>query len=242
MPDDESNHNGGLLLFGPDDLLYVGTGDGGGGGDQHGARGNAQDLGSLLGKILRIDPRAGGGRPYPVPGSNPFVGPLRRARRGLQLRPAQPVALLVRPQDRRPERSATSARTRTRRSTSCGAARAAARTSAGARSRAARATRPASRRPATSRPVIVRSHADGNCSITGGVVVRDRARRPARALRVRRLLPRPGRVGAAVARPRARRAQHVAEGVEPLLVRRGRAGPRLRRLARAARSTGSSPR
>jgi len=58
MPDLEPNHNGGLLMFGPDRLLYVGTGDGGGGNDQHGARGNAQDLASPLGKILRIDPRA----------------------------------------------------------------------------------------------------------------------------------------------------------------------------------------
>ena len=74
MPDREANHNGGLLLFGPDDLLYVGTGDGGGGGDEHGARGNAQNLGSLLGKLLRIDPRASGGRAYAVPRSNPFVG------------------------------------------------------------------------------------------------------------------------------------------------------------------------
>jgi hypothetical protein len=73
MDDHEANHNGGLMLFGPDRLLYVGTGDGGGGNDQHGRRGNAQDLGSLLGKILRIDPRASGGRPYTVPGSNPFV-------------------------------------------------------------------------------------------------------------------------------------------------------------------------
>jgi len=70
----ESNHNGGLLVFGPDGLLYAGTGDGGGANDQHGARGNAQDLGSLLGKLLRIDPRASGGRPYSVPASNPFVG------------------------------------------------------------------------------------------------------------------------------------------------------------------------
>jgi glucose/arabinose dehydrogenase len=73
MEDSEPNHNGGLLLFGPDRLLYVGTGDGGGGDDQHGVRGNAQDLGSLLGKILRIDPRAAGGRPYTVPASNPFT-------------------------------------------------------------------------------------------------------------------------------------------------------------------------
>ena len=73
MDDPESNHNGGLLLFGPDRHLYIGTGDGGGGYDEHGARGNAQDLGSLLGKILRIDPVAAGGRPYTVPASNPFV-------------------------------------------------------------------------------------------------------------------------------------------------------------------------
>jgi len=70
----EPNHNGGLLLFGPDDLLYIGTGDGGGGGDQHGRLGNAQNLNSLLGKLLRIDPRPSGSRPYSIPRSNPFVG------------------------------------------------------------------------------------------------------------------------------------------------------------------------
>jgi len=67
------NHNGGLVLFGPDDLLYVGTGDGGAGGDP---QRNALDLGSPLGKILRIDPRPQGGagsRPYAIPASNPFV-------------------------------------------------------------------------------------------------------------------------------------------------------------------------
>src|SRR3954454_22589478 len=69
----ESNHNGGLVMFGPDKLLYIGFGDGGGGDDQHGTRGNAQDLGTWLGKILRIDPHASGGRPYGVPASNPFV-------------------------------------------------------------------------------------------------------------------------------------------------------------------------
>ena len=70
----ESNHNGGLVKFGPDGLLYIGTGDGGGANDEHGARGNAQDLGKLEGKLLRIDPRGSGGRPYRVPSSNPFVG------------------------------------------------------------------------------------------------------------------------------------------------------------------------
>jgi glucose/arabinose dehydrogenase len=74
MQDSESNHNGGLLLFGPGGHLYIGTGDGGGAGDRHGPRGNAQNLGSLLGKILRIDPRPSGDRAYSIPGSNPFVG------------------------------------------------------------------------------------------------------------------------------------------------------------------------
>jgi glucose/arabinose dehydrogenase len=63
------NHNGGQLAFGPDDLLYAGFGDGGGAGDpsRHG-----QDLGTLLGKIVRIDPRPSGGRPYGIPDGNPF--------------------------------------------------------------------------------------------------------------------------------------------------------------------------
>jgi glucose/arabinose dehydrogenase len=74
IPNLEPNHNGGLLLFGPDGLMYVGSGDGGGANDQHGSIGNAQNLGVLLGKILRIDPRASGGQPYRIPSSNPFVG------------------------------------------------------------------------------------------------------------------------------------------------------------------------
>ncbi|HZO35501.1 MAG TPA: PQQ-dependent sugar dehydrogenase [Solirubrobacteraceae bacterium] len=72
--DSESNHNGGMLAFGPDKLLYAGLGDGGGGDDQHGARGNGQSLGTLLGKIIRIDPRPSQGRAYTIPASNPFVG------------------------------------------------------------------------------------------------------------------------------------------------------------------------
>ena len=51
-----ANHNGGQLEFGPDGYLYVSTGDGGGGGDPFES---GQDLGSLLGKILRLEPRAG---------------------------------------------------------------------------------------------------------------------------------------------------------------------------------------
>jgi glucose/arabinose dehydrogenase len=69
----EPNHNGGQITFGPDGLLYIGLGDGGGGNDQHGPIGNAQNLGTILGKILRINPRESGGRPYSIPSSNPFV-------------------------------------------------------------------------------------------------------------------------------------------------------------------------
>jgi glucose/arabinose dehydrogenase len=69
-----ANHNGGLVKFGPGGLLYAGLGDGGGGGDQHGSRGNGQNLGTLLGKIVRFDPRRSGNRAYRVPSSNPYVG------------------------------------------------------------------------------------------------------------------------------------------------------------------------
>ncbi len=89
------NHNGGGLVFGPDGNLYIGTGDGGGGGDPGE---NAQDLNSLLGKLLRIDVETGGSqpptgayrlyfplvpngegdgvtasRPYRIPAGNPFA-------------------------------------------------------------------------------------------------------------------------------------------------------------------------
>jgi glucose/arabinose dehydrogenase len=67
----QGNHNGGWIAFGPDGLLYIGMGDGGGGGDRHGPIGNGQDKDALLGKILRIDPR--GGTPYAIPASNPFA-------------------------------------------------------------------------------------------------------------------------------------------------------------------------
>jgi glucose/arabinose dehydrogenase len=70
MDDFASNHNGGLVVFGPDDLLYIGTGDGGIGDD---VQRQAQDLGSPLGKLLRIDPAQSGGRPYSIPADNPFA-------------------------------------------------------------------------------------------------------------------------------------------------------------------------
>lgn len=64
----EWNHNGGCLRFGPDGYLYIGTGDGGSGGDPWG---NAQNPNVLLGKMLRID--VDNGTPYGIPTDNPFV-------------------------------------------------------------------------------------------------------------------------------------------------------------------------
>ncbi|HYM61565.1 MAG TPA: PQQ-dependent sugar dehydrogenase [Thermoanaerobaculia bacterium] len=63
------NHNGGQLQFGPDGFLYIGMGDGGSGGDPEN---RAQDLSTMLGKILRID--VDHGSPYSVPFSNPYAG------------------------------------------------------------------------------------------------------------------------------------------------------------------------
>jgi glucose/arabinose dehydrogenase len=163
-----SNHNGGLVKFGPDGLLYAGLGDGGGGGDQHGARGNGQNTGTLLGKILRFDPRRDGSRPYRVPSSNPFVG-----RSGA-----------------RPEIFAYGVRNPWRFSFTPNGALVVADVGQGSveevtvvrrkganlgwrvfegRSRYASGESAAGHLP----PAIQRFHSDGNCSITGGVVVRD---------------------------------------------------------------------
>jgi glucose/arabinose dehydrogenase len=88
----QSNHNGGTLLFGPDGYLYLSTGDGGGGGDPDG---NGQNKNTLLGKLLRLDVQLGSDPPatishpvylpfmagkamdnpaYLIPADNPYVG------------------------------------------------------------------------------------------------------------------------------------------------------------------------
>ena len=172
MDDFESNHNGGLLMFGPDRLLYVGTGDGGGGGDQHGPRGNAQNLGSLLGKLLRIDPRPTGGGAYGIPARNPFVG--RPGARGeiyaYGLRNPWRFSF-----DRKRGdltigdvgQNAFEEINFVRRGAGRGA-------NFGWRPYEGRSRYAAGESaPGHVRPVIVRSHRDGHCSITGGVVVRD---------------------------------------------------------------------
>ncbi len=71
QPHPRSNHNGGTVTFGPDGLLYLGIGDGGGQGDP---AGNGQALDTVLGKIVRIDPAPSNGFNYTVPPDNPFVG------------------------------------------------------------------------------------------------------------------------------------------------------------------------
>jgi glucose/arabinose dehydrogenase len=63
-----ANHNGGHIVFGNDGLLYLGYGDGGSGGDPEN---RAQNMSTLLGKVIRID--VSGGTGYSIPGDNPFA-------------------------------------------------------------------------------------------------------------------------------------------------------------------------
>jgi glucose/arabinose dehydrogenase len=172
--DPEPNHNGGQLAFGPDGLLYVGTGDGGGGNDQHGARGNAQNLGSPLGKILRIDPRQSGGKAFTIPASNPFIKTqgarpeiyaygLRNPWRFSFDRATGDLVIGDVGQDQVEEIDFA------RRGTARGA-------NYGWRPwEGRRRNFPGESAPGARFPVITKQHSDGWCSITGGYVVRDRA-------------------------------------------------------------------
>jgi glucose/arabinose dehydrogenase len=67
------HHNGGLVSFGPDGMLYAALGDGGSGGDP---LGNGQNFNSILGSLIRID--INGGDPYAIPPTNPFFGQANR--------------------------------------------------------------------------------------------------------------------------------------------------------------------
>jgi glucose/arabinose dehydrogenase len=174
MDDPESNHNGGLLLFGPDKHMYIGTGDGGGAGDQHGSRGNAQNLASPLGKILRIDPEQSGSDAYTVPSDNPFANRggarpeiysygLRNPWRYSFDRKTGDLVIGDVGQDAVEEIDFV------RRGKGRGA-------NFGWRPFEGRSRyRPGESAPGALNPVITRSHSDGWCSITGGVVVRDTA-------------------------------------------------------------------
>jgi glucose/arabinose dehydrogenase len=171
--DPEPNHNGGQLVFGPDKYLYVGTGDGGGGDDQHGSRGNAQDLASPLGKILRIDPRAKGGQPFTAAPSNPFVDRdgalpeiyaygLRNPWRFSFDRADGDLVIGDVGQDAVEEIDFA------RKGTARGA-------NYGWRPWEGRSRNFDEPAPGAKFPVITKTHADGWCSITGGYIVRDKA-------------------------------------------------------------------
>ena len=145
-----SNHNGGLVLFGPDGLLYAGLGDGGGAGDRHGARGNAQNLGTVLGKIIRMQPT---GRPNPQIYAYGLRNPWR-----FTFAPSGNLVIADVGQNEVEEVDVIDKR---------GA-------NLGWRVFEGRQRyTPGESAPGAIPPVIQRFHSDGNCSITGGVVVRD---------------------------------------------------------------------
>jgi glucose/arabinose dehydrogenase len=163
-----SNHNGGLIRFGPGGLLYAGLGDGGGGGDQHGARGNGQNLGTLLGKILRFDPRRRGDRAYTVPGSNPFVGRGGARPEIYAYGVRNPWRFAFTPKGHLVVADVGQGEVEEVSIVRRKGANLGWRVWEG-RSRYSPGEQAAGHLP----PVIQRFHSDGNCSITGGVVVRD---------------------------------------------------------------------
>ena len=169
----QSNHNGGQLQFGPDGMLYIGTGDGGGGGDPFRT---GQNLGDRRGKILRIDPRENGRsscrtRSRPTTRLRPGMRPRGRSGRSACATRGASRSTASRARSC----SATWARTRGRRSTggrsTWGGGEES--TSAGAAWRGGTSTTTTvpSRRITPRRSSSTRT--DGRCSITGGYIVRD---------------------------------------------------------------------
>jgi glucose/arabinose dehydrogenase len=168
VPHPASNHNGGLVLFGPDKLLYAGLGDGGGGGDRHGSRGNGQNLSSLLGKIIRIDPRRDGRRSYSVPSGNPFVNRSGARHEIYAYGLRNPWRFTFAPNGDLVIADVGQGEVEEVDIVRHKGANLGWRVFEGRR----RYT-PGESAPGAIPPVIQRFHSDGNCSITGGVVVRD---------------------------------------------------------------------
>ena len=230
--DEESNHNGGLIAFGPDRLLYIGAGDGGGADDQHGTRGNAQDLGSLLGKLLRIDPRKSGSKRYRIPPSNPFAGRsgaraeiysygLRNPWRFAFDRRTGDLAIADVGQNEIEEIDFAHEGQGVRRQLRMA--------SVGGHAAQLRRARPGRGRPGA------RAHARRRQLLGHGRPHRARRGRAgaAGALRLRRPLQGPAALGEAVCRPRRRRRRDPRRQADRAarVVRRGRGRPRLRRVA-----------
>jgi hypothetical protein len=162
-----SNHNGGQLQFGPDGFLYIGVGDGGSEDDPNNT---GQNLGTLLGKILRIDPHAGGG--YGIPGGNPFGGNgqrreiyaygLRNPWRFSFDRATGALAIGDVGQDRFEEIDYTARGGALGRNFGWSHFEGNSRFKRGST-------------PSYTPPVLVRSHSSGFCAIDGGYMVRDRS-------------------------------------------------------------------
>lgn len=163
------NHNGGLVLFGPDGKLYIGLGDGGSAGDP---QRNGLDPTTLLGKILRIDPRPDGELPYTVPADNPFAGDADARGEIFALGLRNPWRFAFDPasgdlligdvgQDEQEEIDVVTARQASGGNFGWSAYEGDARFNEDQDA------------PNAIAPALVATHADGNCSITGGLVVGD---------------------------------------------------------------------
>jgi glucose/arabinose dehydrogenase len=172
QPHSRFNHKGGQIAFGRDGMLYIGFGDGGGRGDPDE---NAQSLGRRLGKLLRVDPRPGGG--FRAPRNNPFVGRagalpeifaygLRNPYRFSFDRVTGSLALSDVGQDRVEEVNFLSASRRARRPRGG--------VNFGWDVFEGRRPFEAGGAPGHVPPALQRFHSQGSCSITGGYVIRDR--------------------------------------------------------------------
>ncbi len=175
QPHPRGNHKGGQLQFGHDGMLYIGFGDGGGGGDPDR---NGQRLSARLGKLLRIDPKPGGG--YRVPADNPFAGRAGASREVFAYGLRNPYRFSF---DRRTGDLALAdvGQDRVEEVDFLPVARGKRRPRGGANfgwnAFEGRSRYPGGEADAPGHvpPVIERLHSQGSCSITGGYVIRDPA-------------------------------------------------------------------